>query len=109
MADEKCILDPQRDCLGLQKAEMLEKQMDQWRAQSRESHQEIFRRLNELEKSETARDIQYTSIMEKLDKLVAWQEAQQAKPAKRWDAVIEKVILAVVAAVIGAILARIGL
>lgn len=109
MADDKCILDPQRDCLGLQKAEMLEKQMDQWRAQSRESHQEIFRRLNELEKSETARDIQYTSIMEKLDKLVAWQEAQQAKPAKRWDAVIEKVILAVVAAVIGAILARIGL
>ena len=109
MADEKCILDPQRDCLGLQKAEMLEKQMDQWRAQSRESHQEIFRRLNELEKSETARDIQYTSIMEKLDKLVAWQEAQQAKPAKRWDAVVEKVILAVVAAVIGAILARIGL
>lgn len=109
MADEKCILDPQRDCLGLQKAEMLEKQMDQWRAQSRESHQEIFRRLNDLEKSETARDVQYTSIMEKLDKLVAWQEAQQAKPAKRWDAVIEKVILAVVAAVIGAILARIGL
>ena len=109
MADEKCILDPQRDCLGLQKAEMLEKQMDQWRAQSRESHQEIFRRLNDLEKSETARDVQYTSIMEKLDKLVAWQEAQQAKPAKRWDAVIEKAILAVVAAVIGAILARIGL
>ena len=107
--EDKCILDPQRDCLGLQKAEMLEKQMDQWRAQSRESHQEIFRRLNDLEKSETARDIQYTSIMEKLDKLVAWQEAQQAKPAKRWDAVIEKVILAVVAAVIGAILARIGL
>lgn len=109
MADDKCILDPQRDCLGLQKAEMLEKQMDQWRAQSRESHQEIFRRLNDLEKSETARDVQYTSIMEKLDKLVAWQEAQQAKPAKRWDAVVEKVILAVVAAVIGAILARIGL
>lgn len=109
MADERCILNPERDCLGLQKAEMLEKQMDQWRAQSRESHQEIFRRLNDLEKSETARDVQYTSIMEKLDKLVAWQEAQQAKPAKRWDAVVEKVILAVVAAVIGAILARIGL
>ena len=25
MPDEKCIVDPQRDCLGLQKANMLEK------------------------------------------------------------------------------------
>ena len=30
MADEKCILDPQRDCLGIQKANMLEKQMSEW-------------------------------------------------------------------------------
>lgn len=109
MADERCILNPERDCLGLQKAEMLEKQMDQWRAQSRESHQEIFRRLGELERSETARNVQYTSIMEKLDKLVAWQEAQQAKPAKRWEAVVEKALLMVVAAVVAYILARVGL
>ena len=109
MADERCVLNPERDCLGLQKAEMLEKQMDQWRSQSRESHQEIFRRLNDLEKSETARDIQYTSIMEKLDKLVAWQEDQKAKPAKRWDTIMEKTVWAVLAAVIAFILARIGL
>lgn len=109
MADEKCILNPERDCIGLQKADMLEKQMTELRQQSRGTHQEIFRRLNDLEKSETARDVQYTSIMEKLDKLVIWQEAQQEKPAKRWDAVLEKAIMIVLAAILGAILAKIGL
>lgn len=109
MADEKCILNPERDCIGMQKADMLEKQMTELRQQSRGTHQEIFRRLNDLEKSETARDVQYTSIMEKLDKLVTWQEAQQEKPAKRWETIVEKAAWAVLAAVIAFILARIGL
>ena len=46
--DEKCILDPQRDCLGLQKANMLEKQMSEWREASRSTHKELFDRLREL-------------------------------------------------------------
>ena len=103
--DEKCILDHQRDCLGLQKVNMLEKQMDQWREQSRNTHKELFDRMRELEKAEAARNEQYESIMEKLDKLIAWQESQQAKPAKRWDAVIA----AIITGVVGFLLARIGL
>ena len=54
MADEKCILDPQRDCLGLQKANMLEKQMSEWREASRSTHKELFDRMRELEKAEAA-------------------------------------------------------
>ena len=49
--DDKCILDPQRDCLGLQKANMLEKQMDQWREQSRGTHKELFDRMGKLERT----------------------------------------------------------
>ena len=49
MADEKCILDPQRDCLGIQKANMLEKQMSEWKEQSRQTHKEFFNRIRELE------------------------------------------------------------
>ena len=54
--DEKCILDPQRDCLGLAKANMLEKQMSEWREASRSTHKELFDRMRELEKAEAARE-----------------------------------------------------
>ena len=109
MADEKCILDPQRDCLGLQKANMLEKQISEWREASRSTHKELFNRMRELEKAEAARNEQYDNIMEKLDKLIAWQETEQASPKKRWDSIVDKAIWAVLAAVITFILARIGL
>ena len=42
MAPEKCIVDPSRDCLGLAKAEMLEKQIAEYRQQSRETHSELL-------------------------------------------------------------------
>ena len=107
--DEKCILDPQRDCLGLQKANMLEKQISEWREASRSTHKELFNRMRELEKAEAARNEQYDNIMEKLDRLIAWQEAEQVKPKKRWEAIVDKSVWAVLAAVIAFILARIGL
>lgn len=107
--DEKCILDPQRDCLGLQKANMLEKQMSEWREASRNTHKELFNRMRELEKAEAARNEQYDNIMEKLDRLISWQEAEQAKPKKRWEAIADKSVWAVLAAVIAFVLARIGL
>ncbi len=107
--DEKCILDPQRDCLGLQKANMLEKQMSEWREASRSTHKELFDRMRELEKAEAARNEQYENIMGKLDKLIAWQEAEQAAPKKRWDSIKDKAIWAVLAAVIAFLLGRIGL
>lgn len=116
MPDEKCILDPQRDCLGLQKANMLEKQMDEWRAQSRATHKEMFDRMRELEKAESARSEQFDNIMEKLDTLtksmaeVTVKVADiTARPGKRWDAIVDKAIWAVLAAVIAFVLAKIGL
>ena len=116
MPDEKCILDPQRDCLGLQKANMLEKQMDEWRAQSRVTHKEMFDRMRELEKAESARSEQYDNIMEKLDTLtksmaeVTMKVADiTARPGKRWDAIVDKAIWAVLAAVIAFVLEKIGL
>lgn len=107
--DEKCILDPQRDCLGLAKANMLEKQMSEWREASRNTHKDLYDRLRELEKAEAARNEQYDNIMEKLDRLIAWQEVEQAKPKKRWETIVDKSVWAVLAAVIAFILARIGL
>lgn len=109
MSNEKCIIDPQRDCLGLQKANMLEKQITELRESARGTHKEMFDRVRELEKVEAARNEQYNNIMKKLDKLIAWQETEQASPKKRWDSIVDKAIWAVLAAVITFILARIGL
>ena len=36
--DDKCLIDPQRDCLGLQKANMLERQMEKMQEQARDTH-----------------------------------------------------------------------
>lgn len=53
--------------------------------------------------------VKYDNIMGKLDKLIAWQEAEQAAPKKRWDSIKDKAIWAVLAAVIAFLLGRIGL
>ena len=107
--EEKCILDVQRDCLGLQKANMLEKQMSQWQEASRNTHKELYDRVRDLEKTEAARKEQYDNIMEKLDKLLLWQEEQTSKPSRRWEGIADKTIWAVLAAVIAFLLARLGL
>ena len=52
--------------------------MSEWREASRSTHKELFDRMRELEKAEAARNEQYDNIMEKLDRLIAWQEAEQA-------------------------------
>ena len=109
MMDDKCLIDPQRDCLGLQKANMLERQMEKMQEQARDTHNKLFDRIRDLEKAEAARNEQYENIMGKLDKLIAWQEAEQAAPKKRWDSIKDKAIWAVLAAVIAFLLGRIGL
>lgn len=109
MADEKCILDPQRDCIGLAKAQMLEKQLERFQEQSRNTHKEMYDRLRDLEKAEVTRNEQYLNIMEKLDELIAWKKGEQEAPKKRWNDIVDKIIWAVLAAVIAFLLARVGL
>ena len=104
LRDDKCLIDPQRDCLGLQKANMLERQMEKMQEQARDTHNKLFDRIRDLEKAEAARNEQYENIMGKLDKLIAWQEAEQAAPKKRWDSIKDKAIWAVLAAVIAFLL-----
>lgn len=74
-----------------------------------ETHKEIFRRLNDVEKDNAVQEAHYTSIIEKLDALTAKLEALESKPGKRWESLIDKAIWAVAAAVIAFLLARIGL
>lgn len=81
-----------------------------------ETHREIFRRLNAIEKDNAVQNAQYAAIMDKLDSLTEKHdklneklEALEAKPGKRWDGLVEKAIWAVCAAVIAFLLGRVGL
>ena len=49
------------------------------------------------------------TMSESVDRLAAKVETLESEPAKRWRAVVEKVIFSVVAAVIGFMLAQVGL
>ncbi len=137
---EKCIINPERDCLGLLKAQELEVDVNELRRQNSSSHERIFERLGELEKNEGIQGVQYENILDKLGHLTAnitelkndnkevisalpplthrvesleqlseAVEEMKSKPAKRWEQIAEAVIGLVVAAVVGFMLARLGL
>lgn len=81
-----------------------------------ETHREIFRRLNAIEKDNAVQNAQYSAIMEKLDSLTEKHdklneklEALEAKPGKRWDSLVEKTIWAVAGALIVFLLSKLGL
>lgn len=114
--ENKCIVVPERDCLGLHKAEILQKSLDTFIENSRETHKEMFDRIRELEKNEARRDEQYLQIMEKLDGLSAQIATAMVdvgelkmKPAKRWDDMTKQVLGLVVAAVAAFLLGKFGL
>lgn len=64
--EEKCILDPNRDCLGLIKARELEAELDDFRKRNDTSHKEYYDRLAVLERQNAVQNEQYRNIMEKL-------------------------------------------
>ena len=109
MPTEKCVLDPERDCVSLERVEALEYQFREQREKSSATHKEFYNRLRELEKQNSVRDVQYKAIMEKLDCLTRPVNEIQDKSGRRWDMVVDKAIWAAIAAVIAFVLGRIGL
>lgn len=113
---DKCLVDPTRDCMGLAKAESLERKleavdrkMEAMEQRNSDSHQEVFQRLNNVEKENAVMDARYETIIRKLDELTVKVEALESKPAKRWDGLMEKALWAVAAAVIAFLLAQLGI
>lgn len=59
---ETCILDPQRDCLGLDKAKHLEDEFTEFRRQNSKTHDRIFDRLSDIDKSISKLETLYNSL-----------------------------------------------
>lgn len=65
--------------------------------------------INKLATSVEVMATKQDGIVTTLERLDTKVENIEAKPAKRWESIVEKVILAVVAALVGAALAHFGL
>ena len=112
----KCILDPARDCIGLAKAEMIEKQFDEYKQNSRKTHEELFKRVGLMEQVNSRREEQYNNILKKLDemslelaKALSTITELKDRPAKRWDSVIDKIILLVLTGCVGFVMLKLGI
>ena len=110
--DDKCILDPQRDCIGKAEAARLESRieaLEEWQKDSKKFHHDFY----DWQRTQIARDAkldeQLSNMDKNISKLLEKQESCDAKPGKRWDDLVDKAIWAVLAAVIAFVLARVGL
>ena len=98
-----------KDCPVSARVDALRDEFNTYRNGSSATHKEMFKRIGDLEKAESAQEKHFEAVNEKLDKLIEWQENQREKPARRWDGIVEKAIWAVCAAVIAFLLGKAGL
>lgn len=100
------------DCPVLPRVEALEEANRQHSA----THREMFGRLGALERISDVQENKLDNIEDKLDDIQADNksilqkvEALESKPGKRWDSVVDKVLLVLVGTVAGYILFLLGL
>ena len=112
MENEKCIIHPERDCIGKEEAAKLEARieaLEDWKKDSKKFHHDFY----DWQRTQIARDATLDEKLSNMDanikKVLATQEACAMKPGRRWDAIVDKAIWAVLAAVIAFFLAKIGL
>ncbi len=109
---EKSGTEPCRECVHDTRLAMLESRVGA--LEERQDREELFRKTYYADReARSVRDAhldeKISSIDEKLDGVKLWVDEQQSKPAKRWDGIVEKVIMLIVAALVGFVLARLGL
>ena len=96
---------PEHECMMESRLKALE---DANKNHSR-THEGIFDRIRHLETENAVQNAQYKNIEDKLDKIDGVVQELNSKAGKRWDAIVDKAIWAVCAAVIAFLLAKVGL
>lgn len=96
-------------CPVIGKVESLEKEFDRFRNGASATHKEIYKRVESLEQTYSRVDEKLDGITEKLDSATDMVNKLAQKPAKRWESVVDKVLMLLVGAVIAFLLAKLGL
>ena len=125
--DEKCILDPERDCIGKAAAAklearlgLLERTVEKNHENASRTHKEFFERIRAIETATAVQTEQYKTILEKLDaltdsvaKVTSSVSDIQAEPGRDWKDLKKSirwaVLAAIIAAVMGFLLGKVGL
>lgn len=118
--DEKCILDPERDCIGKAAAAklearlgLLERTVEKNHDNASRTHKEFFERIRAIETATAVQTEQYKTILEKLDALTDSVSDIQAEPGRDWKDLKKSirwaVLAAIIAAVMGFLLGKVGL
>lgn len=108
---EKCLIDPTRDCLGLAQSTILEKRikdLEDWKINSSKFHESFYDYQREQIARDARLDEQLKSMNTNITKLVTWQESQVKKSGLRWDSIVDKILLAVVGAIVVYIMTQVG-
>lgn len=110
--NEKCANDPGKECRSATRLALLEQRVNS--LEDGQGREEAFRKAyyaerDERNQREAKLDAKISSMDEKLDKVVEYQEAQQAKPEKFLDKLKDDSSWLVLAALLGAVLLRLGL
>ena len=127
MAEDKCILDPERDCIGKAAAAklearlgLLERTVEKNHDNASRTHKEFFERIRTIETATAVQTEQYKTILEKLDaltdsvaKVTSSVSDIQAEPGRDWKDLKKSirwaVLAAIIAAVMGFLLGKVGL
>lgn len=109
MDNNKCILDPNRDCLGLIEARRVEKELERHKSEAQSSFTRQGERLGSLETQMAVHQANYLNIIAKLDDLISKVATLEAKPGKRWEMVLVGVLTAAGTAIVAFVLSRLGI
>ena len=110
--DEKCVVDPQRDCLGLAKAAVLEARianLEDWQKDSKRFHNDFYDWQRQQIGRDAKTDERLKTIDGNINKNLIWQESQQRKPQTFLDDIKKNVVWAFIGAMIVFILGQVGL
>lgn len=101
--------DCEKNCVLAARVDRLEEDMKSEKENRQKAHAEIYDRLRTVESKQAVNETKLDTITDKLDGLDGKMDTLLSKPGKRWEAVVAAVISAVVAGLVGFVLATMGL
>ena len=110
--NSKCIIHPERDCIGLAEAVILRKRiedLEEWREKSSKFHNDFYDWQRGQIDRDARVDEKITTIGANVNKIIKWQEDQQMQPAKRWESIVDKIIMLIIGAVFALVVSKLGL
>lgn len=111
MADN-CAADPSRECIGLSKYSHLETEV----AELRKKMDDMTELVNDVKIRVAVRDEQYRTILEKIDNMNTMMtqlktelSTLEAKPAKKWENLVQTILGTLAGAIVTYICFRLGI